>query len=212
MSNCCLCSSLAAANSREFWNQPVFETANFVVVPSLGSLVEGWVLIVPKSHFICMGALPANLWDEMTDLKASVAATLTVKYGEICVFEHGPCAPDRKVGCGVDHAHLHLLPVPPKLDLAGAAAVFLSPKDEWLSLAYEYCRSAFLDHADYLYVEQPLGAGRIMRGKALGSQIFRKAIAKELGKEDEFNWRDYPCLHNVRATIRTLQGSVRALA
>jgi hypothetical protein len=46
MSVCCLCSNLVSENSNEVWNRPLFESANFVVLPSLGSLVQGWLLLV----------------------------------------------------------------------------------------------------------------------------------------------------------------------
>lgn len=212
MNTCCLCSSLASRNSRDFWNQPLFETANFAVLPSLGSLVEGWVLIVPRDHFICMGALSAGLWLELKGLKAVIAASLAQQYGEICAFEHGAHAPNRQVGCGVDHAHLHLVPVPTRIDLTKAAEEFLPIEVRWLPARFEACQSAFSKGEDYLYVEQPLGAGRIATGAALGGQIFRKAIATQFGVSGEFNWRQYPYLHNVRQTIRKMQRPVGVLA
>lgn len=212
MSTCCLCSSFVAADTRDFWDRPLFETANFSVMPSLGSLVEGWMLVVPKRHFLCMGALSADLWSELRDLKTVIGASLAEQYGEVCAFEHGAHAPNREVGCGVDHAHLHLVPVPARIDLAKAAEEFLPARVSWSSAAYEACQLAFSRGDDYLYVEQPLGAGRIATGDALGGQIFRKAIATQLGVPDEFNWRQYPQLHNVRQTIRKVQRAEIVLA
>jgi diadenosine tetraphosphate (Ap4A) HIT family hydrolase len=63
MKNCCFCERGAAD---EFWNKPVFETSKFVVLPSLGSLVEGWLLLIPRKHAICLGALDRKLVPEMT--------------------------------------------------------------------------------------------------------------------------------------------------
>lgn len=212
MTTCCLCSSLISGGSRDFWNQPLFETANFAVLPSLGSLVEGWVLIVPKDHFICMGALSAGLWSELKDLTTVIAASLAQQYGEICAFEHGAHAPNRQVGCGVDHAHLHLVPVPTRLNLTKAAEEFLPPEARWSPATFDACQRAFSKGDDYLYAEQPLGTGRIATGAALGGQIFRKAIAAQFGVPGEFNWRQYPYLHNVQKTIRKMQWSVGVLA
>src|SRR5260370_23725079 len=90
MSACCLCSNLVSANSSDYWNRPLFESANFVVIPSLGSLVEGWVLIVPKKHFICMGALPADLLPELQQTKSAMATMLTQQYVQVCAFQHVP--------------------------------------------------------------------------------------------------------------------------
>src|SRR5215470_856542 len=108
MSSCCFCSSLVHGESREFWNSPLFASPNFVALPSLGSLVEGWVVIVPRKHFICTGAVPAQLVPEMDRFKSDVCTVLAARYGELRVFEHGPSAALHKIGCGVDHAHVHI--------------------------------------------------------------------------------------------------------
>jgi ATP adenylyltransferase len=206
MSACCLCSNLVSANSGDYWNRPLFESANFVVIPSLGSLVEGWVLIVPKRHFICMGALSADLLAELEQAKTTVAATLRQRYGEICAFEHGPHALNRQVGCGVDHAHLHLVPL--QFDLRSAAEPFTPSEVHWVSGTLESCRAIFDKGQDYLYIEQPLGHGRIAAHTQLGSQTLRKAIAAHLGVSEQFSWRDYPHVEVVSRTVRALSGSV----
>jgi diadenosine tetraphosphate (Ap4A) HIT family hydrolase len=110
MTTCCLCSNRAASAVRQSWDNPVFESRNFAAIPSLGSLVEGWLLLVPKKHFISMGALPEELVAEMEGMKAKITAHVGNEYGEACVFEHGPAFASRKVGCSVDHAHLHIVP------------------------------------------------------------------------------------------------------
>ncbi len=38
------------------WDQVLLETANFVVVPTIGAIVEGWLLVVSKEGLVCMGA------------------------------------------------------------------------------------------------------------------------------------------------------------
>jgi ATP adenylyltransferase len=205
--SCCLCSSFASASSAESWNTPLFVSANFLVLPSLGSLVEGWVLIVPKKHFICMGALPPELASEMNQLKSRVWSVLSSKYGEICAFEHGPNAAKRTVGCGVDHAHLHLVPF--AFDLVRAAAPFLPSNTEWHPATFGACKQAFEEEKDYLYIEQPLGVRHIAKHSEFGSQIFRKAIASSLGMLEEFNWREHPQVEIVAKTIGTLGANPR---
>ena len=200
--NCCLCSNLASGRAPEAWNNPLFESANFVSLPSLGSLVEGWLLLVPRHHFICMGALPGHLAHEMQTLKDSVRSGLSRKYGDICIFEHGPSAAKRSVGCGVDHAHLHIVPL--NFDLVQAAASFLPPNLCWSQANWAGCRAAFQRGDDYLYVEQPPGRGRIAVHEAFPSQVFRKAIAARLGIPEQFNWREHPHTEAVARTIYEL--------
>ena len=205
MSTCCLCSNLVSEGSNKVWNKPLFESTNFVVLPSLGSLVEGWMLLVPKKHFICMGALPVDLAREMAFMKCAIAARLYRQYGEVCVFEHGPGAVNHEVGCGVDHAHLHMVPL--AFELTGAATQFMPTDTKWIDAGWESCRAAFEEGQDYLYLEQPIGVGRIAVHTGFGSQVFRKAIALCLGIPEQFNWRQYPQTEIVARTIQTLRGS-----
>ncbi|MDQ1405963.1 MAG: hypothetical protein QOG55_1592 [Acidobacteriaceae bacterium] len=206
MSDCCLCSILTSGSRSELWDEPIFESRNFVVIPSLGSLVEGWVLLVPKQHFISMGALSTSLGAELCQLKIQVVKLLSRKYGEMCAFEHGPSAANHEIGCGVDHAHLHILPL--SFDLVQAAQVFMPSESRWTNATLETCQDAFKSGKDYLYIEQPVGTGRIATHSQFGGQIFRKAIAAQLGVPGKFNWRDYPYTENVNRTVQTLSDSV----
>ena len=200
MSTCRLCLKPIAIPG-ERWNEPLFESPNFVAVPSLGALVEGWVLLVPKPHVISFGALTKDLFPEMLAMKDAITAGLMQQYGPICIFEHGPSRERCRVGCGVDHAHLHFVPI--EFDLRSAAAPFLPEDLIWSPAVIQDCQWAFFNEKDYLYVEQPLGRGSIAMSQAYGSQIFRRAIAKEIGRPDEFNWREYSHIENVTATARS---------
>jgi len=202
MSSCCLCSNIASPQLNEIWNKPLLESEHFVVLPSLGSLVEGWLLIVPKKHFLNMGAIPVEFMQELQSVKLSVGHLLKAKYGSVCTFEHGPSKPNKKVGCSVDHAHLHMVPI--SFDLVQAAAAFMPQDASWVDARPESCRAAFGSGNDYLYVEQPIGCGRIAVHSGFGSQVLRKAIAAGIGKLDRSSWRDYPEIEVVARTIQTL--------
>jgi ATP adenylyltransferase len=210
MSTCCLCSNLVSPGPDEFWNKPLFESPSFVVVPSLGSLVEGWLLVVPKIHCISMGALSPSLANEMEQLKADLIAAVHPRYGRLCVFEHSPSRVGRRIGCGVDHAHLHVVPL--NFDLMDAVTPFMPDGAKWLPATGDTCRNAFENNQDYLYLEQPLGSGYIATHEDFGSQIFRRAIASHLGISEQFNWRDYPQKEAVARTIHRLSAPVYTAA
>jgi len=199
MTICRLCLDHLPHGHSEAWNEPLFESPNFVVLPSLGALVEGWLLLVPKKHFICMGALPNSVVAEMQEMTLFLCSVLQQYYGQVCAFEHGPCRANLSVGCGVDHAHLHIVPV--SFDLSSAVTPFLPEGVVWSEAGLEECRAAFIQGEDYLYLEQPIGAGRIATHQGFGSQLFRRAIALRTGALNQFNWREYPQLPKVYATI-----------
>lgn len=206
MSICRLCSELKLNNPKDFWNVPLFESQNFVVLPSLGAIVEGWLLIVPKAHFICIGEMSDLLISEMTELKEKMCNILEENYGPVVLFEHGPNKVACQIGCGVDHAHLHIVPC--AFDLAEVAKPFLPNEIEWSEANHQNCRVAFQKEEDYLYFEQPLGSGRIATNQKFESQIFRKAIASEIGIPTMYNWRERQHLDNIKTTIEKLQESI----
>jgi len=157
------------------------------------------VVDYPEVAFRVLGALSADLAIELNTLKIRVASMMTAMFGPVCAFEHGPGAAKRSVGCGVDHAHLHMVPI--DFDLVAAAQTFLPPGTTWTWATWDNCREATRSGCDYLYIEQPVGNGRIAINPALGSQIFRKAIAAHLGVPEQFNWRDFPQERNILDTI-----------
>lgn len=68
MNTCKLCLESSEV-VRQPWNDPLFETQNFIALPSVGALLEGWLLLVPKRHFILLGALPDLMLVEMQEFK-----------------------------------------------------------------------------------------------------------------------------------------------
>jgi len=199
---CCLCPNQVSADSSEFWNKPLFETANFAVIPSLGSLVPGWLMVVPRTHVICAGALSLDLVHEMQQLSSQVVAHLERSFGQVCIFEHGPSTWRKSTGCSVDHAHLHIVPV--GFDLAAAAQPFMPSNSDWQYGDWGSCREAYLQGLDYLYIEQPVGLGRISTNTEFPSQVFRKAIAQQLGIIEQFSWRDFPKFDVAARTVEAL--------
>ena len=202
MSDCCMCFNLMPARPPELWNKPVLETEHFVVLPSLGALVPGWVLVIPKQHYLCIGALPQSLFPEFRRVKEETVELIASQFGEPCLFEHGPSSAGLKVGCSVDHAHLHVVPFSD--DLARLTAPFMPDGAGWRPADVQACVNAFSDGENYLYFEQPLGDGFISVHPAFESQVFRKAIALQLGKPQEFDWRQYPNHPAIRATVQAL--------
>jgi ATP adenylyltransferase len=200
---CALCGELEKHPfGADPWNIPLFSSDNFVALPSVGPLVEGWLLLVPKDHFISIGALPDHLCDEMNAFRRVLQSALTECYGSVVAFEHGPSQERRSVGCGVDHAHLHLVPV--SFDLATFVSPMLPSGASWKPAGIEDCRNCHRRGEDYLYLEQPLGLGRIATGD-MGSQLFRRVIASQTGNPEEYNWREHPQLDSVMATISRIR-------
>lgn len=200
VTGCALCSSIARPKAP--WDRPLAESEHLIAIPSLGSLVEGWLLIVPRAHFISTGSFTHELAREFAAFKRHLWCRLEAVYGPLCAFEHGPCAPSRPVGCGVDHAHVHLVPV--LFDLVEAARPFVPDAVSWTRASWAACRDAYNARRDYLFIEQPHGTGSIATAPNFESQVLRKALATGVAKSNEFDWRGHPHYEIVDTTIQSL--------
>ena len=87
----------------------------------------------------------------MTTLGQALDSSVEVverAFGPVTVFEHGPSRPGRAPGCGVDHLHVHLVPLP--FDLKGAMEA-LFPMVHWSAVrGLEAAQLAHQRGEDYL--------------------------------------------------------------
>ncbi|MFF5264611.1 hypothetical protein ACFY4C_37285 [Actinomadura viridis] len=90
-------------------------TKHLVAVPTFGCFVPGYLLIVPRTHVLAFGQLPAAALEETRALVDDLATRLHVIYRlPILAFEYGLASPGLR---RIEHAHWHLLPS--VADLAG---------------------------------------------------------------------------------------------
>jgi diadenosine tetraphosphate (Ap4A) HIT family hydrolase len=121
------------------------ETEHFRVVADFAPLVEGHILIMPREHFACYGAVPLAYESELIALKRRVARFFRARYRPAVFFEHGVFHQT------VFHAHLHAFPFGPinlrLLELAqpdGRAIAGLADVHAW-----------YQERGHYFYLEQP---------------------------------------------------------
>jgi ATP adenylyltransferase len=188
--------------TRRFSEVPILETERFVVWPSLGGFVEGWVLILPKVHRLSFGTCPPEWLDELDDLVAVVTGRVEDAYGEAAVFEHGPAECATQAGCGIDHAHLHV--VPTDVDLLAAGAHAVAAHLVWESVdGFDGLQQTLATRGQsYLYVRQ-FGVEHVAFAPDLPSQAMRRALAAAL-ERPIFDWKDDLELANARATVGRL--------
>lgn len=86
---------------------PLTETESFFAVADHAPLVGGHILIIPRAHYACYGAVPAALDEELLALKGTIRRFQTETYRAPTFFEHGVFRQT------VAHAHLHAIPLGP---------------------------------------------------------------------------------------------------
>ncbi len=163
----------------------VLSTANFRVVPSLGQIIEGYLLIVPVSHYTAVADMPTELTGELSELCSYVRTVLVKVYGPCVFFEHGVRGSEAG-GCGIDHAHLHAVPS------ASSSQPMEYLKDNHALKAIggiseihkEVSRSS-----PYLYYEETNGKAWTCEIGFIPSQYVRKLIAESLGVIS-WDWRE----------------------
>jgi diadenosine tetraphosphate (Ap4A) HIT family hydrolase len=125
------------------------ETEHFFLLADHAPLIEGHLLIVPRDHYACYGAVPEELEPELLALKSRVRRFLSTAYREPVFFEHGVFRQT------VYHAHLHSMPFgtvaldPSAMALeAGRHADHLRDVRDW-----------YAEQGHYFYLECPASNG-----------------------------------------------------
>jgi len=168
----------------------IHQSDNFCVLPSLGQIVEGYSLIVPKSHYTCIGSLPERLIEELIALKKEVVSLYSQLYSDVIFFEHGCISDVIKGGSCVTHCHLNLIPIKTQKNLVKAISGYLEMPAKELR-TYHELRSQYMKKVPYLFYEDSCGKIFLFETPILPSQFFRQLLAKELGCVEKWDWRRY---------------------
>ncbi len=168
------------------------------LLPSLGPLVAGHVLIVPLQHVTSLARLTGEAFTDLVAKADDWAGKVTE--GKIpLMFEHGtPSEDTMHGGCGICHCHLHLLPMPDGfcqrfyerlaafLEVRGYGSDFIS-LESWDDLKA---------HAASAYIAVRIGTEppRVLlfgNDVAVQSQLLRQFVASELiDPPRAWDWRD----------------------
>lgn len=159
-----------------------------VVVPSKGALVPGWILVVPVDHVLSLAELPDERRGPFALATQEADLHLRERLGAVVQFEHGPAAEGRSAGCGVDHAHLHLVPLDVDLRAVAASTGLLPDDASWRPAVWPWAARS-RPHSDYLFVRDTDGSGWILEASTVPSQLFRRALARLQG-HDRWDWKD----------------------
>lgn len=195
----------------EPWDEILFESTNFVAIPTRGCLVEGWLLIVPRVHHFCVGGFSREMLVEFQLFRNEVQKGLELVYGQVVAFEHGPANSGRAAGCGVDHAHLHLVP------WAGLFADAIQSHSvcdfTWSRVdGFNALPEIHATDRDYLFFQESDGSAYVAASDAIPSQFFRRIVASALGFPHLSDWKRHGGVESVRATVAALRKNSLASA
>ena len=171
----------SAAHSAAWDTELAGSNSAVAIVPTRGSLLPGWLLVVPRVHVLNSRLLPSQLQAAFRDALRLAQQHVEAAFGPATLFEHGPTQPGTVVGCGVDHVHLHVVALP--FDLVAAARAHPAGRGlTWVRAGLNESQN------NYLWVRTPDGEEWQATG-SIPSQFFRRVIAGALDMPSLFDWR-----------------------
>jgi diadenosine tetraphosphate (Ap4A) HIT family hydrolase len=180
----------------------LLESENFIVIPSISPLGANHLLIFPRTHISSLAQINHAQNKELYQIVKKILKKLVEEFSNenqsVILFEHG-VAKGQIGGCGVDHAHLHILPCNsdmPKEVLTKLSGKFSKPE----KIKFDEI-STIDDSVNYLLIGDYLDNFFIYKGSNFESQAIRKIICEYMNI-DAWDWK---MLTNSSAFEKTLQ-------
>lgn len=176
----------------------IYEGKNWVILPTIGAIVPGYVLIVSKRHHLSMMDCNKEEMIELEDLLKQTRCVLTSMYHFQCIaFEHGGgCGVGNKPSC-IDHCHLHVMPLREDIyDRIDVAKFQITHLESLHSLLKEKKQQS-----SYLLYQNHKEEILLMYADTYISQYFRQLIALSENVPEQWNWRYHYFAENIKTTI-----------
>ena len=202
---CCrFCNIFEGIYSYDGIDNPFASNDQFIAIASIGAIVEGWSLIIPKKHQFSMKHCYND--SEFKNLVEKVIPLMVEKYGNLIAFEHGSNQEGSATACGTNHAHLHLVPFRDE----GLLSELKKSNMKWdACTAFEIAEKTgdneylfYYDLKKNMNWNNPIGYLHILQQPT--SQFFRHLIASRLDCPEVSNYREFPFLENAKETRKTL--------
>lgn len=182
-------------------NTIIEETNYFYILPTLGSLVDGYVLIVTKRHINSMSELNDNELEEYKTIIAKYQKLFNKIYNKTpIVFEHGTPNQNSKMKANsVTHAHTHIVNINFKNEKE------LLEKYNFKEINNLKEIETNKNYIKYIYNNKIY----ITYNFPSVSQLMRILIAEELNYKDKFDWKKERFDENIISTIERIKGELK---
>jgi ATP adenylyltransferase len=193
-------------NERAAYDQVLLETHECIVAPTLGSIIPNWLLVVPRRPVVSFRKWQAATRINPVWLVGEILAELEIEAERTIWFEHGPSAEGSPVGCGIDHAHLHVLVGAPFTFDQFVTSAAEDTRVNWLRSPSWEAYDSISAGSSYLVGGSPNEAVLAEDVECVGSQFFRRVVARLAGKPHQWNYKTHAHLDNVRRTVADIAG------
>lgn len=170
-------------------NTVICETENFCVIPSVGSLIEGYVLIITKTHINSLVELNQEQKEEYKKLVTEISNMFKKIYGKSPIlFEHGtPNLENSMSANSIIHAHSHIVNFE------------FDDENEMLQRYNFSAVKSFKEvrKENYIYFQNGNGEKFVSYQFDSVSQLMRILIANKIEKKHQYNWREFDFKENI---------------
>lgn len=193
--------ALLSGSSSALYDKPLLERDDWLVAPTVGAIVSGWLLVLPRKKLLSFrdwakvgGPRPLSVVDE-------IRSYLGLEHNDIIWFEHGPASANTVVGCGLDHAHIHILLKPSfSHDEFFERARSMSELN-WRASSISDCYQQLPSLKSYFTAgsgEQAIWASDV---EGAGSQFFRRVVASLADAMSDWDYRQFTNLQKIEETV-----------
>ena len=181
-------------------NTIIEETDNFFILPSKGSLCEGYLLIIPKQHTVSINELNNSQKTELLNLINKYREIFYKTYNQYPIlFEHGSSTMQTNSSSSVTHAHLHIVnhQFTHEKQIIDELNMNKVSLDKFFNLQNQSYISYITPNMDFYitYNFKPI------------SQQMRIFIANDLNLSNDYNWRISNFENNILETIKKIKTS-----
>lgn len=186
-------------------DKPLLEQPTWIVAPTLGAIVPNWLLAIPRRPVLSFREWGRNGGERPEAVLRAICVHLGLGLGDVIWFEHGPAVRGTTVGCGLDHAHLHVL-VRPNFSFEAFAGLACALADlSWQHHQVGRSYSALEGEDSYLIAGSGDRSISALNVDAVGSQFFRRVVSAVAGAGSAWDYRRFAHSQNIEITIETFR-------
>jgi len=189
-------------------DRTILENEDWIVYPTLGAYVIGYVLVVLKRHKICTASCEKTELMSLKVILSRIVQTFEDRHSttNTFVFEHGALKESRQLACCINHAHIHIFPS--NTDIYSAVVNQIPSHNEEfpdLEKCYEWIRKKQIG-SYLLFGNMTLSRYCVVDTSidVYPSQYLRQLTYRLLVPDQTrrgWDWRQYPYYQNMLDTI-----------
>lgn len=194
---CVLCRAVSEvpAQGRPIFDTHLFRSPDFVVIPSVGPVVPGHVMVVSRDHCSNLASLSTAAKRQYNRLLDQISKLPPYRRKNLLEAEHGSSSSESGGAC-INHLHVNLIP-----GLTGLATLFDGKLPQ---LPIQQLMQLTATAAPYIFMRDGTTL-RVYEAIGVPSQLIRRAVFEHLDRSD-WDWGVFPNLEIVQETIELWKG------